>query len=212
MTILRQPLPHPGSVTPGNFHLPPCLPLRCLFCGGGIPGLGVGSVSGGGLAEGKQGGGQTEAGHGSLQCGWDLGASQPSERAVGSQESREAWNRRGSSRREDELLRQGGDVRKEEGQMGKLGRSREGCRQGLDLYCDAPSLPTPSPVGLRPPYSTFGGCLWLPPDCLGRGLTAEREKGDGWGSFLPVGLWKRKDKKNKELWLFGSAVRILSSS
>lgn len=77
---------------------------------------------------------------GGLQCGWDLGVSQPSERAVGSQESREAWNRRGSSRREDELLRQGGDVRKGEGQMGKLGRrGGEGCRQqGMDLHCDAP--------------------------------------------------------------------------
>ena len=135
---------------------------------------------------------------GALQCGWDLGASQPSERAVGSQESREAWNRRGSSRREDELLRQGGDVRKEEGQMGKLGRSGEGCRQQeMDLYCDAPPLHTPPPpLGLRPSHSTFGGCPW-PPDCLGRGLTAGREKGDGWGTFLPVGLWERKEKKKQ---------------
>lgn len=96
------------------------MPLQCLFCGGGIS-RPVGSVSGGGLAEGSREEGR-QAGHGSLQCGWDLGASQPSERAVGSQGSREAWNRRGSSRGEDELLRQGGDVRKKEGQMGKLGR------------------------------------------------------------------------------------------
>lgn len=169
----------------------------------------------GGWGRGSREEGRQRQVMGALQCGWDLGASQPSERAVGSQESREAWNRRGSSRRENELLRQGGDVRKEEGQMGKLGRSGEGCRQqGLDLYCDALPLPTPpQPVGLRPPYSTFGGCPWpWPPDCLGRGLTAGREKGDGWETFLPVGLWERKEKKNKELWLFGSAVRILSSS
>ena len=56
----------------------------------------------------------------------------------------------------------------------------------------------------------------LQPDGLGRGLTAGREKGKGrWlGKFPtcgPVGEEGEK-KKHKELWLFGSAVRILSSS
>lgn len=92
----------------------------------------------GGWGRGSREEGRQRQVMGGLQCGWDLGVSQPSERAVGSQESREAWNRRGSSRREDELLRQGGDVRKGEGQMGKLGRSGgEGLRrQGMDLHCD----------------------------------------------------------------------------
>lgn len=47
-------------------------------------------------------------------------------------EAEKLW-KRGSSRGEDELLRQEG-MRKKRDRMGKLGRSREGCRQvGLVL-------------------------------------------------------------------------------
>lgn len=103
-----------------------------LFVVGPVPGLGAGSAGGSqwGLGEGKQGGGQAASllwqrqVTGALQCGWDLGASQLSREAVNSQECREAWNRRGSSRREDGLPGQGGDVRKGERQMGKQERSR----------------------------------------------------------------------------------------
>lgn len=78
-------------------------------------------------------------------------------------------------------------MRKEEGQMGKLGRSREGCRQGWTYAVML--LPSPPPTrGAEPPYCTFGGCLWLPPDCLGRGLTAGRKREMAKGTFLPVGL------------------------
>lgn len=137
----------------------------------------------GGWGRGSREEGRQKQVMGGLQCGCDLGVSQPSERAVGSQESREAWNRRGSSRREDELLRQGGDVRKGEGQMGKLGRSGgEGCRrQEMDLHCDAPR------PGAEASLPYIWGMSRLQSDGLGRGLTAGREKGKGrWLGKFPT--------------------------
>lgn len=44
VTMLEQPLPHPGSAKPGNSHFPPCLPA--LFVVGPVPGLGARSTGG----------------------------------------------------------------------------------------------------------------------------------------------------------------------
>lgn len=90
----------------------------------------------------------------------------------GSQESREAWNRWRSSRREDGLLGQGGDVRKGGRQMGKQERSRAKAAAGSGWMSTVVPACGTDARACCPLF--IWGKSWLLPEGLGRGLKVWR--------------------------------------
>lgn len=154
-------------------------PVSGLGAGGSPWGMGVGSLSS--LAEAGHWGPTVWLGFGSKPavqggCG-------------GSQESREARNRRRSSRREAETGRGCEEAGETDGKAGEeLRRRLQPAGGGGALWCSC------LPVGLldkpAPPLST-SGTSWLLPEGQGRGLEVRRtwqwggRRGDGWRAFLP---------------------------
>lgn len=206
---------------PANSHVPPCppFPSMSVFGVGPVPGLGARSA-GGSRWEPMGGGGGglpslAEAGPWGTAVWLGFGSNPAIQGGSGgSQESREAWNRRGSSRREAETGRGCEEAGETDGKRGEEPRRRlQAAGGGGALWC--PCLPPMGLMAKPAPHFSFQeghGCSLKVKEVGWRsgGHGSGEEKGETAGELSYLWTCGRGKEKKKQLWSFGSAVKYLS--
>lgn len=160
-----------------------------------------------------------EAGHWGPAMWLGFGSKPTIQRGCGgSQESREAWNRRGSSGREAETGRGCEEMGETDGKTGEEPRRRlQPAGGGGALWC--PCLPAHGADDQPCSLLSISGRSRLLPEGLGRGLELWRtwqlavgggERRGSWRAFLPLDLWERKGEKAALVIWFCSEILVLS--